>query len=113
MNKKTRFVISIVLNIIMVITAAVGVAVMFFGNHESATGLTSTGFENFKFYTVLTNVAAGIAALYTLAYLVDKKTDLIPKHIIIIKLLSVAGVGLTFFIVALFLGPIPMTGTDF
>lgn len=106
MNKKTRMIISIVLNLIMVIIVAIGISVMFFSNNESATGLKASGVENFKFYTEITNVASGITALYTLIFITVSKKDSIPKHIIILKLMTVAGVGLTFFIVAFFLGPI-------
>ena len=106
MSKKTRFTISVIINIIMVIITCVGLMVMVFNNHDSATGLTATGLENLKFYTVLTNLSAGIVALYVLIYWAVSKKREVTKHIVILKLMSVAGVGLTFFTVALFLGPI-------
>ena len=106
MNKKTRYIISLTLNIIMVIITAIGLCVMIFNNHDSATGLTAKGFENLKFYTVLTNLSAGFVALYTSVYYIESKKETVPAHILFLKLMSVAGVGLTFFVVALFLGPI-------
>ena len=49
-----------ILNIIMVIFALIGIVLMVTGKEDGT--LQSTGIENFKYYTVLSNVFCGIVA---------------------------------------------------
>ncbi len=50
-------------NIAIIVFVITGIVILFLGNKSSATGLTSTGLNNFKYYTVLSNVMCGLAAL--------------------------------------------------
>ena len=92
----------IILNVIMVIFAVIGIVLMLTGKPEEG-ALQSTGIENFKFYTVLTNVFCGIIAATYLAFILLKKdTDKIRG----LKLAAVCGVAITFAVVAFMFGPL-------
>ena len=58
MSKSRRFDPEIILNIVIIILTVTGVAFMLTGKPEEG-ALQATGFGNFKFYTVLTNVFYG------------------------------------------------------
>ncbi|SMC56766.1 hypothetical protein SAMN06296952_1782 [Oscillospiraceae bacterium] len=85
-----------ILNIIMVIFALIGIVLMVTGKEDGT--LQSTGIENFKYYTVLSNVFCGIVAGL---YLIRRSDKLIP-----LKLGAVCGVTITFCVVAFMFGPI-------
>jgi len=75
-----------------------------FAVRVSISGLTSNGIENFKYYTVLSNVACGAVAGF---YLVRTGKDHhMSNGLVAAKLMSVTAVTLTFLTIALFLGPI-------
>jgi len=91
-----------VLNIIIVIFAVIGIVLMLTGGPEGGV-LQASGIENFKFYTVLTNVFCGIiAAVYLVLILLKKNTDKISA----LKLAAVCGVAITFAVVAFMFGPL-------
>ncbi len=85
-----------ILNIIMVIFALIGIVLMVTGKEDGT--LQSTGIENFKYYTVLSNVFCGIVAGL---YLIRRSDKLIP-----LKLGAVCGVTITFCVVAFMFGPL-------
>jgi hypothetical protein len=90
------------LNIILVIFTVIGIILMLTGKPEEG-ALQSTGIENFKFYTVLTNVFCGIiAAVHLIFLLLKKDTDKIR----VLKLAAVCGVAITFAVVAFMFGPL-------
>jgi len=94
-----RKAIGIFLNVVIVILTAVGLYIMFKGKEPGA-GLSSSGFENFKYFTVLSNVFSGIvAALWLILFMLNRKLHVLPK------LISASAVGLTFLMVAAFLAP--------
>ena len=65
--------------------------------------LQSSGIENFKFYTVLTNVFCGIvASVFLVAKILKKDTEKIR----VLKLAAVVGVAITFAVVAFMFGPL-------
>lgn len=91
-----------VLNIIIVIFAVIGIVLMLTGGPEGGV-LQASGIENFKFYTVLTNVFCGIiAAVYLVLILLKKDTDKMSA----LKLAAVCGVAITFAVVAFMFGPL-------
>ena len=91
--------ISDILNILIVIFVGVGTYMMI-THHGDGAGLTSSGLENLKYFTVLSNEFCGIvAALWLLFRLLRKRFP------ILLKLMAASAVGLTFFIVAAFLAP--------
>ena len=101
MSKKSQTV-EMILNIIIVIFTVIGIFLMLTGKPEEG-ALQSTGIENFKFYTVLTNVFCGIIATVQLALtLLRKDTDKIR----VLKLAAVCGVAITFAVVAFMFGPL-------
>lgn len=102
MSKQSRSVIEIILNIVIVGFTIVGIILMLTGKPEEG-ALQSTGIENFKFYTVLTNVFCGIIALiYLVLILLKKNTD----KLAVFKLAAVCGVAITFAVVAFMFGPL-------
>ena len=102
MSRQSRSVIEIILNIIIVGFTIVGIILMLTGKPEEE-ALQSTGIENFKFYTVLTNVFCGIIALiYLVLVLLKKYTDKLAAF----KLAAVCGVAITFAVVAFMFGPL-------
>ena len=101
MNKK-EFPAKIILNILIVLLCAIGTAAMLRGKPEEAS-LTASGIENFKFYTVLTNVFLGIASLIDLVFCFRKQS---PSWLIPVRLAGVCGVTITFAVVAFFFGPL-------
>ena len=102
MSRQSRSVIEIILNIVIVGFTIVGIILMLTGKPEEG-ALQSTGIENFKFYTVLTNVFCGIIALIHLVLvLLKKNTDKLAAF----KLAAVCGVAITFAVVAFMFGPL-------
>ena len=102
MNGKTRSKTELILNIVIVILTVIGVVLMLTGKPEEG-ALQASGIENFKFYTVLTNVFCGLIALvYTLFILLGKDTGKIR----VLKLAAVCGVAITFAVVAFMFGPL-------
>ncbi|MBO4845097.1 MAG: hypothetical protein J5525_02205 [Lachnospiraceae bacterium] len=97
-NDKREYAL-IIFNVLIVIFVAIGTIVML-NNLDSATGLTSEGIENFKYFTVLSNIFCGIVALL---YLIFKIKD--KKIHILLKLMAASATGLTFLIIAAFLQP--------
>lgn len=100
MNKRSTS--EIIFNLIIVIFTVTGIILMLTGKAEEG-ALQSSGIENFKFYTVLTNVFCGlVAAVYLLFILLKKDTDKVR----VFKLAAVCGVAITFAVVAFMFGPL-------
>ena len=100
MNKRRTQ--EIIFNLIIVILTVIGIVLMVTGKSEEG-ALQSSGIENFKFYTVLTNVFCGLIALIFLVLLIAKKnTDMLAAF----KLAAVCGVAITFAVVAFMFGPL-------
>jgi len=86
-----------IINIIIVILVITGL-IMMLTNRDDGTGLMSKGIENLKYYTVLSNLFSGITAL--IALFADNKA------VKVMKLMSSSATGLTFAVIAFFLGPL-------
>ena len=94
-----RCIFSVILNILIVVFAAVGTVIML-SNQGDGTGLASSGITNLKYFTVLSNEFCGItAALWLVFFLLGKK---FPP---VLKLTAASAVALTFLIIAAFLAP--------
>lgn len=101
MGKKSQTA-ELIFNTVIVILTVIGIVLMVTGKSEEG-ALQSSGIENFKFYTVLTNVFCGLVALICLVLLVAKKnTDKMAAF----KLAAVCGVAITFAVVAFMFGPL-------
>jgi hypothetical protein len=91
-----------IFNLVIVFLAVTGIILMITSQPEEG-ALQSSGLENFKFYTVLTNVFCGLIALVQLIFILLKKdTDKIR----VLKLAAVVGVAITFAVVAFMFGPL-------
>ena len=102
MRKDTHPKSEIVLNLVIVILAVTGIILMVTGTSEEG-ALQASGIENFKFYTVLTNVFCGfIALIYLICLLINKGAD----SLVALKLAAVCGVAVTFAVVAFMFGPL-------
>ena len=102
MSKKDHSTLEFILNLIIVIFAVIGIILMLTSEAEEG-ALQSSGLENFKFYTVLTNVFCGIVALVYLVALCAKKA---AAKLAALKLAAVCGVAITFAVVAFMFGPL-------
>ncbi len=102
MSNKNRQTSEILFNLVIVILAVTGIILMLTSEAEEG-ALQSSGLENFKFYTVLSNVFCGITALIYLIFIFAKKgTDKMAA----LKLAAVCGVAITFAVVAFMFGPL-------
>ena len=102
MNGQNRSKSELILNLIIVIFTVIGIVLMLTGKPEEG-ALQASGIENFKFYTVLTNVFCGVIALVDLIFiLIGKDTGKIR----VLKLAAVCGVAITFAVVAFMFGPL-------
>ena len=102
MNKKTHSKAEIIINAVIVILTVTGVILMLTGKPEEG-ALQASGIENFKFYTVLTNVFCGVvSAVYLVCLLLDRGTE----RMLSLKLGAVCGVAITFAVVAFMFGPL-------
>lgn len=102
MSRKDHKTFEIILNLIIVIFTVIGIILMLTSKAEEG-ALQSSGFENFKFYTVLTNVFCGIVASVFLVFKLLKKDT---EKIRALKLAAVVGVAITFAVVAFMFGPL-------
>ena len=105
-----RIKISLVLNIIIFLLVTISCIFMFLGIRymDGKTLLESTSLVMFKYYTVDSNILAGIAslilAIYEILFLKGKIKE-IPNKIYLFKLISVCGITLTFIVTLFFLAP--------
>ena len=120
----------IVFNIFIVIFTLVGVYIMLDHNSNDGSLLSSSGWENLKYFTVLSNIFCGIVAIIFLVQallvgrgkmIAEKKKEAdgptvvlhrkdqkvgYPLGIMILKLTAAAAVAVTFLVVACFFGPL-------
>ena len=89
----------IVLNILMVICLVTGLGIMVLRSGGEGELLTSSGWANLKYYTVLSNIFCGvIAAVFVI---LRGKT---PGWLMTLKLAATASVAVTFHVVSCFSG---------
>ena len=93
-----------IFDIVIIITVMVGACIMI---TNSGGALSSEGLDNLKYYTVLSNIFCGIAALIRLLYsIMNKKSERKNMFIRLLKLSATGVVSVTFLTILLFLGPI-------
>lgn len=92
----------IILNAVIVIMCLIGITLMLTRSPEEGS-LQATGLENFKFYTVLSNVFCGSVSLIRLI-LIGLKKD--TGKLVPLELGAVSAVTITFAVVAFFFGPL-------
>ena len=108
--------ISLIINIIIIILTIISMIIMFTGfkfMYGYETVLESTKIGMLRFFTVESNMLMGMVALIfainEIKFLKEKIAD-IPTKIYILKLMATTAVGLTFFVVFAYLGPISTGG---
>lgn len=100
-NKK-----SFVTNCIITIFVLIGSCLTFFVHDEGAMLLTD-GIENLKYYTVLSNVLAGIVAFMgVIRYVQKNEIKPMSRFLTYARLVSATAVSVTFLTIAAFLGPL-------
>ena len=104
-----------VLNALIFVLATFSATAMFVGfsfmGHSSQ--FTAMGFAEFKYFTVDSNVFAGIVSLVTLVYFLchrKENTVGLPRWLYILKLAATAGVTLTMMVTVFFLAPTSSNG---
>ena len=114
MNKKIK--VSLTLNILIVLMTIAACIIMFTGfkfMHAYPTILQSTRIGMLRFFTVQSNLFAGIVSLILAIkeiQILRGKTSEISKRMYVLKLMSSTAVGLTFFVVFAYLGPLTPYG---
>ena len=112
----TNYKISLIMNIIIFIFTVFASITMFAGikfMNGKDLPLELTKLEMFKFFTVDSNLFMGIIALIFLVEdikVLKHKKEEIDIKVYILKLMSTSAVGLTFFVVFLYLGPFSKYG---
>lgn len=115
-NEEKMMKISFLLNIItlvLVLLASISMYTGFKFMHGPDVSLETAGLDMFKFFTIDSNVFMGITALIFAIgeyKLLKGITNEIPSKIYLLKLMATASVGLTFFVVFAYLGPISEYG---
>lgn len=104
--KRFKSLFSIFLNTLSFVLMLVGFLWMYFASDGNA--LSSGGFECLKYFTVLSNIFAGITSLI---YLVCQVLNLIRETKIkpwalVLEYMSTISVAITFFVVVFFLAPV-------
>lgn len=102
---------SLILNIIIFILVLLGTIFMMTGFQFMGKThlLASTGISPFKFYTVDSNVLAGLSSLILIIYeylILKNKINNIPRFVYLFKYISVVGVSLTFIVTLFYLSPL-------
>ena len=104
----------VILNILIIALAIIGTEMMVFYRPKGAM-LTTSGIQNLKYFTVLSNeFCAIVACLWMVLFVKDKvgspdkpgASESPRRWMVILKLLGAATTGLTFLVVAAFLLPI-------
>ena len=98
----------LILNLIIIALGVIGTIIML-QDRPSETGLTASGAENLKYFTVLSNEFCGIVSIIWLVlYICDwsQGTVKVRRWMTVLKYMAVTAVGLTFLVIAAFLGPI-------
>lgn len=113
---RKHVIISLILNLIVFILSVMASIMMFTGfkfMHGYEPVLETRSIGMLRFFTVDSNIFAGIASLILAIYeikLLKGKLDEIDTKIYVLKLMSATSVGLTFIVVFAYLGPISKGG---
>ena len=99
---------SLILNIVISVLVFFGSIAIFVGfNFMGSVGrLDAAGFEMYKYFTIQSNVLAGIAATILIIYellFIKGKINKLPNWIYVLKLVGTVGVTVTFLVTAFYL----------
>ena len=110
---KKTYSVSIILNIIIFLLVVFSIVstVIGFQFMSSINVLSSTNFQAFRYFTVDSNILAGIVSLIYVIYMIRQKKRcnggriVIPRWFSMLKLASTTGVTLTMMVTVFFLAP--------
>ncbi len=102
--------IATIINILIIVFVTIGLICMLLNIKfmSKQTLLTANKIENFKFFTVDSNILMGLSALLYVIYnnkVIKKEQKEIPKKVGQIKLIATTAIMLTFLVTAFFLVP--------
>lgn len=100
MKTDTRIRGALICNICIVLMVLIAWGVMLFANEEGV--LSTLGFANLRYFTVLSNVFEGVASLLLV---ISLRRGGVSHGVFAAKYLAAVTVAVTFFVVALFFGP--------
>lgn len=101
MTQKRKW--KIAANLLIVLTTAVGMLMMFFWSYGT---LLAHGFANFRYFTVLSNTFGGLTALLWLICEASGVKGRAERVIALLKFAAAVSLGLTFITVMVFLSPL-------
>lgn len=107
-KQKINTIISLILNLFVVISTIIIVALYFTPNSGEG-NMNVSGVECFKFFTIDSNILVAITCLIVSIYdilILINKYDELPKYIIYIKHIGVTAITITFLVVLCYLGPV-------
>ncbi|MCR4735247.1 MAG: hypothetical protein K5829_09620 [Treponema sp.] len=105
-KRKSAFILNLII-FIFTLFATISM-IIGFNFMDNTKVLSATSFKAFKYFTVDSNVFAGIISLVYLIYELSpasKKKDRLPKALYILKLAATTGVTLTMMVTVFFLAP--------
>ena len=92
-------------NMLLVAFTLLGLGIMLYRNGSEGGLLSSSGWENLKYFTVLSNVFCGIvAAIFLFTH--HHHNDAYPTWLLTLKLTAASAITITFLVVACFFGPL-------
>ncbi len=114
MNERKKNIVSLTLNAITVcfVVYSVFLCAFVFLQENDEEILLGSGIRSFGYFTVLSNLFAGITAAIAVVYsalALKGKISVFPKFLSALKFASTVAVSLTFFTVLLFLEPVVMS----
>ena len=110
MKNNTHQTVSIILNsLIVILTVFASYAIFNSFEFMGHSGFAENAphFKIFKYFTVDSNIFAGIVSLIFLIYYLTKKNkeSILPKPLFLLKLAATTGVTLTMMVTVFYLGP--------
>ena len=109
---KTKQKLSLILNLLIFVLSTFSAIAMFVGFYfmGEANAFTALGFNEFKYFTVDSNVFAGIVSLLIVVHLLWKKEQECPLWLSALKLAATTAVTLTMMVTVFWLAPTSSSG---
>lgn len=110
MTSKKKSIISLILNVIIIISTVYAIS-LFFTTTPDQGNMQVSGMEFLRFFTNLSNIFVSIAALVMIVFNIRNLrtgSDFFPKWAMLLKFTATISVSVTFITVVVFLGPMFM-----
>lgn len=108
MNDKIKNIISMILNIIIIISTVYAISTFFTGKVTEG-NMQVTGFAFLRFFTNLSNIFVSLASLIMLVFNIKNiksGTNEFPERVMTVKFIATVSVTVTFVTVVIFLAPL-------